>query len=84
MSSRAFALASIQVSGILVLGASGTAKKNCPHIEPPEPGEYRLRADFLIHPLDAEGKQIIQRDADGTRRVKCFVLTSGPVTFQID
>lgn len=75
---------SIQVVGILVLGVSDKADQWWPRVEKPEPGEYRLRAGLILEPLDADGKEIIQRDADGTRRVKSSFLKSGTVTFHID
>jgi beta-lactamase regulating signal transducer with metallopeptidase domain len=78
------AVAPIQMYGILVLGDSDTARKDWPRLEKPEPGEYTLRARFLVHPLDADGKQIIERDADGMRIAKSSRMTSGTVRFHID
>ena len=76
--------ASIHLSGILVLGASDTAENTWPRIEKPEPGEYRLRGGYMLQRLDADGQEIIQRDADGTRTVKTSTLNSGTVAFHID
>ncbi|MBW3596042.1 MAG: M48 family metalloprotease [Planctomycetes bacterium] len=75
---------SIQVAGILVLGASDTADKNWPRIETVEPGEYTLRGRYSVSLLDDHGKEIIVRDADGTKTLKYVRLTSGTVTFHID
>jgi len=74
----------IHLSGILVLGASDTAEKAWPRIEKPASGEYRLRGRYMLQRLDADGKEIIERDADGKRIVKTFDLTSGTVAFHID
>jgi len=78
------AVVSIQVSGILVLGASDTAQKYWPRIEKPESGEYRLSAGYYVQLLDANGKPVIQRAADGTRIAEYTILTSETVTFHID
>jgi hypothetical protein len=75
---------SLQVSGILVLGESNTAAKDWPRIEKPESGEYRLRGAYTLQLLDADGKEVIQRDADGKRTGKSSILNSGKVTFHID
>ena len=75
---------SIHLSGILVLGESDAAEKTWPRIEKLEPGEYRLRGIYTLQRLDAEGKEIIEHNAEGTRTVKSSILTSGPVTFHID
>jgi hypothetical protein len=75
------AVASIHDFGILVLGTPDTARGIWPCIEKPEPGEYRLRGGYFVHPLDDNGKPIV---VDGTRTVKSTVLTSGTVTFHID
>jgi hypothetical protein len=74
----------IHVSGIVVLGAPDTGEKSWPSIEKAQPGEYRLRGEYMLQPLDADGNEIIQRDANGMRTVKTSDLTSGTVTFHID
>ena len=78
------AVTSIHVVGILVLGAPDKSRAVWPRLEKPEPGEYRLRARYVLQPLDADGKPIVQRDANGTRTVKSSILTSGAVAFHID
>jgi hypothetical protein len=78
------AAVSIHVRGILALGASATGQKHGPRIEKPESGEYRLHGRYIVHRLDENGEQIIQRNAEGTKTVKYSVLTSGKVTFHID
>jgi hypothetical protein len=78
------AIASIQLSGIFVLGISDKAQKNWPRIEKPEPGKYQLHGAYIVERLDADGKQIVVRDADGKRTVKSSKLTSGSVNFRIE
>ncbi|MFN0052347.1 MAG: protein kinase domain-containing protein [Planctomycetales bacterium] len=78
------AVTSIHDFGILVLGTPDTSRGIWPCIEKPEPGECKLRAGYMLQPLDADGKPIVQRDADGARRVKSNILTSGTVAFHID
>jgi hypothetical protein len=78
------ATTSIQLSGIFVLGISDKAQKNWPRIEKPEPGKYQLHGAYIVERLDADGKQIVVRDADGKRTLKSSKLTSGSVNFRIE
>jgi hypothetical protein len=78
------ATTSIQLSGILVLGTPDQSQKNWPRIAKPEPGKYQLHGAYIVERLDANGKQIVVRDADGKRTVKYSMLTSGRVNFHID
>jgi hypothetical protein len=78
------AVVSLQVSGILVLGASDTAEMDWPRIDTLEPGEYTLRGRYFVERLDAEGKHIVERNAEGMKTVKSSHLTSETITFHID
>jgi hypothetical protein len=76
--------ATIHTSGILVLGASDTTENPLPRIEKPEPGEYWLRGVYTLEHVDADGKEIIERDGNGKQTVKTSALTSGAIAFHID
>lgn len=68
------AVASIQLSGILVIGDSDAADEKWPRFEKPEPGEYRLDGQHSVQRLDPQGKPV----------GNSLLLTSGKVAFHVD